>query len=147
MVSQQLDEIESVRGLKVVNQVLVNVFIARSPLSVTNAELVDDGGLSKVVFDVAKVVAQIAVALLADVVHVDVTSSLTTNLDNQAAVAEGVRIFTSFDVLLALSVGLVHLLNDVLADQTVGVQVRSIRLVLDERINQTVTNSNGCAIK
>jgi hypothetical protein len=126
---------------------LVDVLVASSPFNTADAEFVDDGGLSEVVLNVGEVVAQGTIALLADVVHVDVASGLETNAEDLVAVIEGIRVVTSFNVLLALNVGLVHLLNGVLVDQTIGVHERRIRLVLDEGVNQTVTNSNGYKIK
>lgn len=143
VVSQQLGEIKLVRVLKVVDQVLVDIRVASSPRNSADAELVDDGRLSQVRNNVVKVVAQRTIALLADVVHVNVTGSGETNLEDFITIVEGITVVTSFNVLLALSVGLIHLANGALADQTIGVQVRSIRLVLDDGINQTVTDSNG----
>ena len=143
IVCQQLGDVESVREIVVIEQVLVDVITASGPLNTSDAKLVDDGGLIHIADYIVHVVAQRTIALLADVVDIDVTNIGSTNTHNHRAVIIGVIVVTSFNVFLAKNVLFVHFFQRFLVDQAMGVHVRSVGVVLDERIDPTVTNSNS----
>ena len=81
--------------------------------------------------------------MLADVVDVDIAGRLYGQLSDLTTVVECVGVISRFEILRTLSVLLLDRGQGRLRDQVVGVQVRSERLELNQRIDQTITNGNG----
>jgi hypothetical protein len=129
----------------VVHQSSIDLAVARRPrYRVANTEFLEHSRLHQIIDNVIHVVAQRWLrALLADVVDVDIAGRLYGQLSDLTTVVECVGVISRFEILRTLSVLLLDRGQGRLRDQVVGVQVRSERLELNQRIDQTITNGNG----
>jgi len=87
-----------VASLEVVNEILINAVRACLPSAITNAELVADSLLVDPADNGVEVVAQRTIALLSDVIDVDVTSSVQANGFDLTAGIEGVVKIARVDI-------------------------------------------------
>lgn len=127
-------------------QILVDTLVAGRPRAVRHTETLAGGGQVDVVDNVVKVVAERAVARLANVVDVDVARVGQADGHNLVAVIERIGIIAILDVRLARLVLVLGRLHRDVADLIVVVQERSIRRRLDQRISPTVADSNALQV-
>lgn len=139
---EQIGNQVQIRALKVTLEVLVDTLVAILPGAVSNTELLANEVLVQPLGDGVKVVAERTVALLADIVNVDVSGILEAGLHDHVAVIEGAVVVTALDIRGAGLVLLVGSLQGGLIDLAVVVQEGSIGLGLNEGVNPTVTDGN-----
>jgi hypothetical protein len=131
-----------IRALKVTLEVLVDTLVAILPGAVSDTELLANEVLVQPLGDGVKVVAERSVALLADIVNVDVSGTLEADLHDHIAVIEGRIVVTALDIRSAGLVLLVGRVHGGLVNLTVIVQEGSIRLGLDDGIHPTVSDGD-----
>jgi len=117
--------------LEVINEVLVDLVGASLPSAVTDAQLCADSLLVDPADNGVEVVAQSSVALLTDIVDVDVSSSAQDDLLDLAARVESTVEVTRVDILSAGLVLLLSLVHDTAVDEVVGIEIRTIAGSLD----------------
>jgi len=127
---------------EIINEVLIDSVRAGLPSAVTNAQLGADSLLVDIVDNRVKVVAQSTIALLTDIINVDVTSSTQDDGLDLTAGVEGAVVVTRVDIRSAGFVLLLSLVHDTAVNEAVGIEIRSIAGSLDQWVSPAVTDGN-----
>lgn len=139
---EQVRDQSEVAALKVVLEVLVDTRAARLPGAVSNTKLGADVVLVQPLGDGVKVVAERAIALLTNIINVDVAGGLEADLHDHVAVKEGTIVISAVDIISAGLVLLVGRVEGRLVDLLVVVQEGSIRVRLNDGVDPAVSNSH-----
>jgi len=127
---------------EVINEILINSVRAGLPGTVTNAQLCADCLLVEPADNRVEVIAQSTIALLTDIVNIDVSSSAQDDLFDLAAGIESAAVVTRVDILGAGLVLLLSLVHDAVVDEAIGIEIRSIAGSLHKRVSPAVSDGN-----